>query len=102
VTYQDKQIQCAECGNSFTFTAREQEFFASKGYSNEPKRCLNCRQSRRTQRTGAEGGQGGHGPRQMFSAVCAQCGKECQVPFQPRQGKPVYCSECYSASRASR
>lgn len=101
MTYQDKQIQCVECGNNFTFTAREQEFFASKGYANEPKRCLSCRQKRRT--TGnADNASGNSSPRQMYPAVCAQCGKECQVPFQPRQGKPVYCSECYSASKASR
>jgi CxxC-x17-CxxC domain-containing protein len=98
VTYQDKQLNCVDCGNPFTFTAREQEFFASKGYANEPKRCLNCRQKRRTT-TGADGMTGSPAPRQMYPAVCAQCGKECQVPFQPRQGKPVYCSECYSASR---
>ena len=98
MTYQDKQIQCSECGNSFTFTAREQEFFATKGYTNEPKRCLNCRQARRSTRN--DGGRDG-GPRQMFTAVCAQCGKECQVPFQPRQGKPVYCSDCYTAVKAS-
>ena len=101
MTYQDKQIQCVECGNNFTFTAREQEFFASKGYANEPKRCLNCRQKRRNA-GGAEGATGNSAPRQMYPAVCAQCGKECQVPFQPRQGKPVYCSECYSASKAAR
>ena len=100
MTYQDKQIQCSECGNSFTFTAREQEFFASKGYTNEPKRCLNCRQSRRNTRSN-EGGRDG-APRQMFTAVCAQCGKECQVPFQPRQGKPVYCSDCYTAVKGTR
>jgi CxxC-x17-CxxC domain-containing protein len=100
VTYQDKQIQCVECGNAFTFTAREQEFFASKGYTNEPKRCLNCRQSRRGQR--GESGARDSAPRQMFTAVCAQCGKECEVPFQPRQGKPVYCSECYATVRQSR
>lgn len=100
MTYQDKQIQCVECGAPFAFTAREQEFFASKGYTNEPKRCLNCRQSRRTTRGGAEGTDGGQANRQMFPATCAQCGKDCMVPFQPRQGKPVYCSECYSASRS--
>jgi CxxC-x17-CxxC domain-containing protein len=102
VTYQDRQIQCVECGNPFTFTAREQEFFASKGYTNEPKRCLNCRQSRRAQRGGTEGGTTNGAPRQMFTAVCAQCGKECEVPFEPRQGKPVYCSECFASVRATR
>lgn len=100
MTYQDREISCVECGNPFTFTAREQEFFASKGYTNEPKRCLNCRQSRRSQRSNAEGGNST--PRQMFTTVCAQCGKECEVPFQPRQGKPVYCSECFASVRTAR
>ena len=94
---QDKSLQCADCGQSFTFTAAEQEFFASKGYTNEPKRCLSCRASRRTERTGG----GNRGPRQMYPAVCAQCGKETEVPFEPRQGRPVYCSECYSKTRSA-
>lgn len=98
MTFQDKAIQCADCGQSFTFTAREQEFFQSKGYVNEPKRCPTCRQSRRTQRGGGGASQG---PRQMYPAVCAQCGKETEVPFEPRNGRPVYCSDCYSKSRAN-
>jgi CxxC-x17-CxxC domain-containing protein len=98
MTFQDKTIQCADCGSSFTFTAREQEFFQSKGYVNEPKRCPNCRQSRRSQRGGGGSSQG---PRQMYPAVCAQCGKETEVPFEPRNGRPVYCSDCYSKSRAN-
>lgn len=98
MTYQDKQLTCVECGNPFTFTAREQEFFASKGYANEPKRCLSCRQNRKSQRTG---GEGRNAPRQMFSTVCARCGKDCEVPFQPRQGKPVYCSECFNAMKVN-
>ncbi|MDO8578130.1 MAG: zinc-ribbon domain containing protein [Dehalococcoidales bacterium] len=101
MTYQDKSIQCADCGASFQFTAGEQEFFASKGYTNEPKRCPSCRQSRRSNRYGETGGAGA-GPRQMFPAVCGECGKETQVPFEPRQGKPVYCSECYSKVKPRR
>ncbi len=46
MSFQDKDIKCSECGTSFTFTAKEQEFFASKGYTNEPKRCQTCRQAR--------------------------------------------------------
>ena len=42
--YEDKTLECVECGANFTFTASEQEFFASKGYTNEPKRCFECRQ----------------------------------------------------------
>jgi CxxC-x17-CxxC domain-containing protein len=41
------------------------------------------------------GNRGGRGDREMFSAVCSECGKECQVPFQPTGSKPVYCSECF-------
>jgi len=39
-------------------------------------------------------GRGG-GDRQMFSAVCSNCGKDCQVPFRPTGDKPVYCSDCF-------
>ena len=92
--FEDKTLQCSDCGNSFTFSAEEQEFFASKGYTNEPKRCPSCRQARRGERYGNSGSR-----RQMYSAVCAQCGKETEVPFQPREGRPVYCSECYSKIR---
>ncbi len=94
MAFQEKSLQCADCGQTFAFTVEEQEFFASKGYTNEPKRCPACRQNRRSERF-ANGGGSGRGPRQMFPAVCAQCGKETQVPFQPRGDKPVYCRDCY-------
>ena len=35
------------------------------------------------------------GPREMHKAVCSDCKKECEVPFKPTEGKPVYCKECY-------
>jgi CxxC-x17-CxxC domain-containing protein len=44
---------------------------------------------------GDRGGRGDRGDRQMFSATCSECGKECQVPFKPTGAKPVYCSECF-------
>ena len=37
-----------------------------------------------------------NGPRKMYKAVCADCGKECEVPFKPTQGRPVYCRDCYA------
>ncbi len=98
---QDKSIQCSDCGTTFTFTAEEQEFFKSKGYTNEPKRCPSCRQARKTERNGGSG-YGYGGTRQMFPAVCAECGKDTQVPFEPRGDKPVYCSDCYRKVRPSR
>jgi CxxC-x17-CxxC domain-containing protein len=35
------------------------------------------------------------GPREMHKATCAECGQECEVPFKPAEGRPVYCKECY-------
>ena len=97
--FTDKELQCSDCGATFTFTAEEQEFYAGKGYTNEPKRCPGCRGARRAQRS-SFGGFGAYTPnRQMYPAVCAECGKECEVPFEPRGDKPVYCSGCYSKIR---
>ena len=97
---QDKQIQCTDCGTTFTFSAEDQEFFKSKGYTNEPKRCPSCRSARKAERGGSSMGGGGSsfggGQRaQMYPAVCAACGQNTQVPFQPRGDKPVYCSDCF-------
>jgi len=93
--YVDKTLTCLDCGISFTFSASEQEFFAAKGFVNEPGRCPDCRAARKQQRGGGYGG-GGYRQRQMHPAVCASCGKDCEVPFEPRNGRPVYCSDCYA------
>ena len=44
---------------------------------------------------GGFGGGGGFGQREMHKAVCADCHKECEVPFKPRQDRPVYCRDCF-------
>ena len=85
--FEDKTLVCKDCGNEFVFTAGEQEFYAEKGFTNEPQRCKACRDARKSARNGGE--------RQMYDAVCAECGKPCKVPFEPRNDRPVYCSECY-------
>jgi len=99
MSFEDKTIQCSDCGSTFTFSVEEQEFFQSKGYTNEPKRCPSCRQARKTERYGNDS-YGGR--RQMFPAVCADCGKDTEVPFEPRGDRPVYCSDCYRKIRMSR
>jgi CxxC-x17-CxxC domain-containing protein len=91
--FQDKSIICSDCGATFTFSVVEQEYFQSRNYSNDPKRCLPCRKTNRTQRNGNVSDTPN---RPMFPATCAECGKETKVPFEPRNGNPVYCSECYS------
>ncbi len=103
MSFQEKSIQCADCGATFAFTVQEQEFFASKGFTNEPKRCPSCRQARKTDRNGTGSGSYGNGStRQMFPVTCAECGKDTQVPFEPRGDRPVYCSDCFSKVRATR
>ncbi len=101
---QDKTLTCRDCGTSFVFTAGEQEFFASRGFTNEPSRCPTCRSARRQNQGGGRSSGGGYErrERQMFPAVCAQCGKDTQVPFEPRNDRPVYCSDCFESQRSSR
>jgi CxxC-x17-CxxC domain-containing protein len=49
---------------------------------------------------GASGGRGfDRGPREMSKAVCTECGAECEVPFKPTEGKPVYCRDCWQKKR---
>jgi len=99
MTFEDKSLECADCGTTFTFSVEEQEFFQSRGYTNEPKRCPSCRQARKSERYGSSN----YGARrQMFPAVCAECGKDTEVPFQPRGDRPVYCSDCYRKVSPSR
>ncbi|MBK9711470.1 MAG: zinc-ribbon domain containing protein [Kouleothrix sp.] len=122
MSYADKTITCRDCGTDFVFTSGEQEFYAQKGFTNEPTRCPACRQTRKAgsgrssgygdsggyssggyDDRGSSGGRGGYssGPREMHSATCASCGKEAQVPFVPRGDKPVYCSDCFQQQRQS-
>ena len=91
--YTDKSIPCIDCGAPFIFTANEQEFYAQKGFSNEPKRCKICRDKRKNS------GMGDGGSRQLFSVTCDACGKATQVPFNPTNGKPVYRRDCYRDRR---
>ncbi len=99
ITMQDKTLTCRDCGREFTFTASEQEFFAQKGFTNEPGRCPECRAARKAQNGGSA--SYGRSERQMYPAVCAECGKETQVPFQPHDDRPGYCSDCFATKRPS-
>ncbi|MGI9254810.1 MAG: CxxC-x17-CxxC domain-containing protein [Thermomicrobiales bacterium] len=117
----DRTLTCRDCGQAFNFTAGEQAFYQERGFS-EPQRCPGCRAARKQQRQGAGGvgydsggygGSGGYdsgggfggggrssgGPRQMYPAVCSECGQATEVPFEPRSDKPVYCRECFQAHR---
>ncbi|MBT4511272.1 MAG: zinc-binding protein [Chloroflexi bacterium] len=103
MSFTDRELQCSDCGGTFTFTTGEQEFFATKGFTNDPKRCPDCRSTRKSEQRGGGGGFGGGGyqtsRRQMYPVVCAECGTETEVPFEPREGRPVYCRDCYKSSK---
>jgi len=108
-TLQDRLIKCVDCGEDFTFTVGEQEFYRDHGLTNAPMRCKRCRESRKGPRGGGAGGgaaRRGDGPRggpggakPMFPAVCANCGSETMVPFKPTNDRPVYCRDCFDAKK---
>lgn len=89
--FEDKTMVCKDCGAEFIFTAGEQEFYAEKGFQNEPQRCKDCRAAKKNARN--------QGPREFHEAQCAGCGKIARVPFVPRDDRPVYCSECFQSQR---
>ena len=93
--YTDKELVCSECNTTFVFSAGEQEFYASRGLVNEPRRCPDCRRARKDQRYSG----GGERTREMYPVVCANCGADTEVPFRPTGVRPVYCSDCFNKQR---
>jgi len=111
--YQDKTLTCIDCGADFTFTADEQEFYASHNLTHDPKRCRPCREKRKLIARG-QGRGSGPGPRPdggrgqgddqrevrvRYKIICNNCGKEDMVPFKPKEGREVFCRSCYGQRR---
>lgn len=94
--FQDRELTCKDCGNTFIFTAGEQAFYAEKGFENEPARCKDCRNARKAVRNSVGTSRP---PREMHTAICADCGVETEVPFKPVSNRPVYCRECFARHR---
>jgi CxxC-x17-CxxC domain-containing protein len=88
--FQDKILNCVDCGAEFVWTAGEQLFFADKNFKNEPKRCKACKAKRATRAASP-----GVRERVETQATCSACGKDTTVPFRPTQGRPVFCKECF-------
>jgi CxxC-x17-CxxC domain-containing protein len=127
--YADKTLTCSDCGEQFVFTERDQQFYADRGFTEPRRcaQCRAIKKAQRNAGSGDYGSTdsygggsysgGGYssggssrssysgsssysrGPREMFDATCSNCHKATQVPFRPTQGKPVYCSDCFSARR---
>ncbi|OGC50959.1 zinc-binding protein [candidate division WWE3 bacterium RIFCSPHIGHO2_01_FULL_40_23] len=93
---QDKTLTCVDCGREFVFTAAEQDFYAQKGFTNEPKRCPDCRAAKKNSM-----GRN-RGPRQMYETVCSNCGGKATVPFEPKGDKPVLCDNCFRQMKGNR
>lgn len=91
MSFKDKTITCQDCGNDFTFSASEQEFYAEKGFENEPKRCPDCRKAAKANRFA--------GKKTEFKVVCAECGHTTTVPFEPKGDRPVYCLDCFKKQK---
>jgi CxxC-x17-CxxC domain-containing protein len=85
--YQDKRLRCLECGTEFLWSAGEQGFFAGRNFRHEPRRCRPCKAGRKRLGPGATAVES--------RATCSACGRATTVPFQPSQGRPVFCRTCY-------
>lgn len=96
--YQDKTLTCVDCGAEFIWSAGEQEFFAQKGFDKPPTRCPEDRKKRRLEKEGRGSStvaRPAHtGPRTMYPITCAKCGKQGEVPFQPKS-TAVLCADCF-------
>lgn len=93
---QDKNLTCRDCNAPFVFTASEQDFFAEKGFTNEPGRCPSCRAARKQQNSGGGfNNRSSRPPREMHEVTCSECGRQTEVPFRPSGDRPVYCRECF-------
>ncbi|HVB76300.1 MAG TPA: zinc-ribbon domain containing protein [Candidatus Nitrosotalea sp.] len=94
MNFVDRVLTCRDCGREFVFTSGEQEFYQSRGLTNEPRRCPDCRTARRASDGGAV-----RPPREMHDVICSNCGKLTQVPFIPTGSRPVYCQDCFQTAR---
>ncbi|HUN83556.1 MAG TPA: zinc-ribbon domain containing protein [Terracidiphilus sp.] len=84
--FTDRVLKCVDCGAEFVFTAGEQLFFHDKQFTNDPKRCKQCKAKRAT---------GGSRVRAETRTTCSACGESTTVPFKPTQGRPVLCRSCF-------
>ncbi|HUF04067.1 MAG TPA: zinc-ribbon domain containing protein [Aridibacter sp.] len=94
--FEDKEIDCVDCGNPFVWTAGEQLFFRDKGLKHPPKRCKPCKKAKNERLEAVVRAQQ-EGVKQRIEVVvhCAKCGVQTTVPFYPSQGRPVYCRSCF-------
>ena len=114
MAFTDRTLICNECGREFTFTAGEQEFFQQKGFTQDPKRCPQCRAQRRrlqrhdrSSRPARSGKETRHSrppepAGQTYKISCARCKGIGEVKFKPDPSRPIYCRKCYRELKRTR
>jgi CxxC-x17-CxxC domain-containing protein len=100
-TNQDQRLKCVDCGEEFLFTVGEQAFYREHGLTHAPNRCKRCREARKGRKEAGAPGQP-RAEREMFAAVCSECGAETMVPFNPTGGRPIYCRDCFQSRKPKR
>ena len=92
---------CGDCGNECQVPFKPKE--------DRPVYCRECFQNHKPQRPSGGGrfGRNDRGsrdrrPREMFTTTCGDCGNECQVPFKPKEDRPVYCTDCFQNHKPQR
>lgn len=104
----DMSLVCHDCGEGYVFSVEDQQAFRAKGRNHAPKRCPACRAARAARKPTQNREREVFTsftpsvPRQLYTVVCTECGKETQVPFEPRAGRPVYCGDCYHKVRTAK
>jgi hypothetical protein len=94
LSFTDKTLTCADCQTQFVFSAAEQEFYAKKGFTNEPKRCPACRAAKSSDLAVAKLALS-----DRYFPLCApNAAKRHKSPLSAHR-PPVYCSDCYSQVR---
>lgn len=98
MSYQDKTLICRDCGKEFTWTAGEQEFFASKGFDKPPIRCIDCRKKKKTQQKTVSAPV----EKEMHIITCTNCNKQTEIDFRPRNPEGILCAECFKQKMESK
>ncbi len=94
--FEDENIECIDCGETFIWSSGEQLFFRDKGLVNPPKRCKPCKQAKNERLSAITAAQKAGIKQKIEVAVnCAKCDLSTTVPFYPSQGRPVYCRSCF-------
>lgn len=106
--YQDKTIACKDCGTEFIWSAKDQAFYADRGYS-APLYCKECREKRKQMRQTGQFGSGQHGSSrfdstkpaggQRYEITCSKCGKQDTVSFPVRDPSTILCTDCFYQKR---